>query len=119
MRFIEYLFNYKFIFSYVLKAQIHTITPVQSSSSPNIEEENELQQLRANLSNLTAQCSQLNEANLAWQQFHQNQIELFRNKLQDSVLLDENSTLEQIAQQILVHLDQLGIKSHTYLYFIF
>jgi len=64
--------------------------------------------LRINLSNLTVQCAQLDEANRAWQQFHQNQLEIFRNKLQDWILLDENSTLEQIAQQIVTQLDQLA-----------
>ncbi len=104
--------NFKLIFrNFCFKVQIHRSTPVQSAPSPNIEggEEEEIQQLRTNLSILTAQCTQLNEANLAWQQFHQNQLEIFRNKLQDWILLDENSTLEQIAQQIVIQFDQLGI----------
>jgi chromosome segregation ATPase len=85
------------------------MTPVQSAPSPHIEgADEEIQQLRTNLSNLTAQCAQLDEANRAWQQFHQNQLEIFRNKLQDWILLDENSTLEQLAQQIVIQLDQLA-----------
>lgn len=90
---------------FFLKVQIHRITPVQSSSTPTVEDE--VQQLRTNVTNLTAQVAQLDEANHAWQQFHQNQLEIFRNKLQNWILLDENSTLEQIAQQILLQLDQL------------
>ncbi len=64
--------------------------------------------MRTNLSNLTVQCAQLDEANRAWQQFHQNQLEIFRNKLQDWIPLDENFTLEQIAQQIVIHLNELA-----------
>jgi chromosome segregation ATPase len=91
---------------YFLKAQIHTIAPVQSAPSPDMHEE--IQQLRTNLSSLTAQCSQLDEANRAWQQFHQSQLEIFRNKLQDWIPLDDNFTLEQIAQQIVIHLNELA-----------
>jgi len=54
---------------------------------------------------LTTQSTQLDEDNRAWQQFHQNQLEIFREKLQNWISLDTNSTLEQIAQQIL---NQLG-----------
>jgi hypothetical protein len=100
--------NFEFIFSHIFKVQIHRITPVQSAPPPNIEGDEEIQQLRTNLSNLTAQCAQLDEANRAWQQFHENQLGIFRNKLQDWILLDENSTLEQIAQQIVIQLDQLA-----------
>ena len=59
------------------------------------------------LSTSSTRCSQLQEANRAWQQFHQNQVELFRSKLQDSISLDDNFNLEQIAQQILIHLNRL------------
>jgi hypothetical protein len=91
------------------KAQIHTITPFQSLPSSNIERETEeVRQLRTDLVSLTTQCAQLDEANRAWQQFHQNQLEIFRNKLQDWILFDDNSNLEQIAQQVIVQLDQLA-----------
>ncbi|CAF5118178.1 unnamed protein product, partial [Rotaria sp. Silwood1] len=89
----------------IQEVQIHRITPIQSTYSPNIEEE--LRQLRTDLTASSAHCLQLEEANRAWQQFHQNQLELFRHKLQDSIPLDDNFTLEQIAQQIFIHLQQL------------
>jgi phage host-nuclease inhibitor protein Gam len=74
--------------------QNQTITPVQSS---NIDE---IQQLQTNLSLPTTQHSQLDEANHAWQQFHQNQLEHFRNKLQDYIPLDESISFHQVAQLI-------------------
>ncbi|CAF1445487.1 unnamed protein product, partial [Rotaria sordida] len=89
----------------IQEIQIHRLTPVQSRYSPNIDEE--LRQLRTDLTASSAHCLQLEEANRAWQQFHQNQLELFRQKLQNSIPLDENFTLEQIAQQVLIHLQQL------------
>ncbi|CAF3671069.1 unnamed protein product [Adineta steineri] len=89
----------------VSEAQVHRITPVQAVFSTDMDEE--IQQLRINLASFTSQCSQLTEANLAWQQFHQNQLEIFRNKLHDCISLDDSSTLEQIAQHIINHLDEL------------
>lgn len=83
------------------------MTPVQSASSANITEE-ELQQLQNNLSGLTTQCLQLDEANRAWQQYHQTQLENFRKQLQDWISCDENDTLEQIGQRIILQLDQLA-----------
>ncbi len=87
--------------------QIHQLTPVQSASSQNINEE-EIQQLRTELTDLKIQCEKLAEANLAWQQYHQNQLDLFRKNLEDWIFLDENTTLEQIGQQIINQFDQLA-----------
>ncbi|CAM4859045.1 unnamed protein product [Rotaria socialis] len=89
----------------IQEVQIHRVTPVRSAHTPNIEEE--IRQLRADLSASSAHCLQLEEANRAWQQFHQSQLEIFRNKLQTSITLDDNFTLEQVAQQILIHFEQL------------
>ncbi|CAF2189339.1 unnamed protein product, partial [Rotaria magnacalcarata] len=89
----------------IQEVQIHRITPVRSAPTPNIEEE--MRQLRADLSASSAHCLQLEEANRAWQQFHQSQLEIFRNKLQTSITLDDNFTLEQLAEQILIHFEQL------------
>jgi hypothetical protein len=86
----------------LFKAQVHTITPVQSSTT----ESDEIQQLQTNLALLTTQCARFDEANRAWQQFHQNELESFRNKLQDWISLDVNSNLEQYAQQIVTQLEQ-------------
>ncbi|CAF4622746.1 unnamed protein product, partial [Rotaria socialis] len=89
----------------IQEVQIHRVTPVRSAHTPNIEEE--IRQLRADLSASSAHCLQLEEANRAWQQFHQSQLEIFRNKLQTSITIDDNFTLEQVAQQILIHFEQL------------
>jgi hypothetical protein len=56
---------------------------------------------------LTTQCAQLDEANRSWQQFHQTQLENFRDKLRNSFPLDNNVSFDDIAQQIVVHLDQV------------
>jgi hypothetical protein len=66
--------------------------------------ENELQQ---NLAVLTSQCAQLNEANRAWQQFHQTQLDNFRNKLQNSLPIDNTFSFDEIAQLISDHIHQL------------
>jgi predicted RNase H-like nuclease (RuvC/YqgF family) len=55
---------------------------------------------------LTTQCAQLDEANRAWQQFHQTQLDSFRNKLQNSLPIDNSLSLDDIAQHIVTHLDQ-------------
>lgn len=86
------------------------MSPVQStaSSSSNIERENdELEQLRANLLTQSRQCAQLEEANRAWQQYHQSQLDIFRQALKDWIQCDDQSTLEQIAQHIIIRLNQL------------
>ncbi|CAF1529407.1 unnamed protein product, partial [Rotaria sordida] len=84
---------------------LNIIPHVQSSNV--IEENEEIQQLKNNLATLTIQCTELDEANRAWQQYYQNQIELFHDKLQDWIPLDMNLTLEQIIHQIISYLNQL------------
>jgi hypothetical protein len=42
----------------------------------------------------------LNEANQAWQGFHQSQLDNFRTKVQDYIELDEDLSFDQIAEQI-------------------
>jgi hemerythrin-like domain-containing protein len=66
-----------------------------------IDQTGDEDELRQNLTVLTAQCAQLNEANRAWQQFQQAQLENFRNKLQDHLSLDENVSFDQAAQLII------------------
>ena len=60
----------------------------------------ELQQLRETVLALTAQCAQLDEANRAWQQYQQAQLDIFRTKLLDYVPMDENTPFDQMAQEI-------------------
>jgi hypothetical protein len=63
-------------------------------------ENEELQQLRENFAVLTSQYAQLNDANRAWQGFHQSQLDNFRTKVQDCIQLDEDLSFDEIAQQI-------------------
>ena len=55
--------------------------PLQTSD-PNVDwNSDEIVQLREQIENLNSQCSQLTETNLAWQTYHQNQLNQFRTKL--------------------------------------
>ena len=65
------------------------------------QEGEELRQLQESVTILTAQCAQLDEANRAWQQYHQTQLDSFRNKLVDQLPIDENTSLDEIGQQII------------------
>ncbi len=80
--------------------------PVHSSGVRDEGEAEELRQLRENVVVLTAQCAQLDVANRAWQQYHQTQSDDFRRKLHDYLPIDENISLDEMAQQIVNHLNQ-------------
>ncbi len=85
------LFSY---YLYVFQVPTHT-TP------SNIEQEtDEVRELRENFALLTFQYGQLNEANRAWQEFHQTQLDNFRSKVQDCIQTDVDVSFDQIAQQI-------------------
>jgi hypothetical protein len=66
-----------------------------------------VQSLRESLSAVTVQCAQLDEANRAWLQYHQNQLEAFRNKLQGCIPFEDELDLGQMAGKIVDHLDEL------------
>jgi chromosome segregation ATPase len=73
----------------------------------------EMRQLRADLAAASTHCSQLEEANRAWQQYQHDQVEAFRQRLQPEVpALDqtENASLDSMAQQILNQLNELHIE---------
>jgi exonuclease VII small subunit len=76
------------------------VTPVQSASPIINEHEQELQQLRHSVALLTNQCTQLDEANRAWQLYQQTQLDNFRNTIQNYLPIDETSSLDLVAQQI-------------------
>ncbi|CAF0830686.1 unnamed protein product [Adineta ricciae] len=82
----------------------HLVESVHSSNDDR--ETEEIEQLKLDVTRLTLQCAQLDEANRAWQQFHQNQLELLRERFQGWFQIDPNSSFEQIIQQIFVHLNQ-------------
>ncbi|CAF4779136.1 unnamed protein product, partial [Rotaria socialis] len=67
----------------------------------NGTEDEELGQLRETVALLTAQCTQLDEANRAWQQYLQTQVQDFRSKLQDYLPVNENISLDYVAEQII------------------
>ncbi|CAF5011746.1 unnamed protein product, partial [Rotaria socialis] len=67
----------------------------------NGTEDEELGQLRETVALLTAQCTQLDEANRAWQQYLQTQVQDFRSKLQDYLPVNENISLDYAAEQII------------------
>ena len=77
------------------------------------EREEEIRQLRSDLAAASAHCLQLEEANRAWQKYQYEQIESFRQKLQEQIPIFnqmENASLDFIAQQIINYLDQLNIQ---------
>ena len=77
------------------------MTPVQSASPLAHEHEKELTQLREANASLTAQCAQLDQANQAWLQYQQTQLDTFRNTFQNYLPIDDVSSLDQAAQQVL------------------
>ena len=57
-------------------------------------------QLQQNLAVLTTQCAQLQTANQAWQEFHQSQLENFRNKLKHNLPIENNFSFDEIADYL-------------------
>lgn len=80
--------------------------PIQNVNFDVKQYEDELHHLREDLAALTTQCGQLDEANRAWQQYHQTQLDSFRDRLQNSLPIENNLSLDDIAQNIVAHLDQ-------------
>ncbi len=75
--------------------------PIHTSANDDVERQaEEVQQLRESVATLTAQCSQLDEANRAWRLYQQTQADNFRTKLHDYLPIDENASFDDIAQQI-------------------
>ncbi|CAF3466351.1 unnamed protein product [Rotaria sp. Silwood2] len=92
------------------ETSLNIISHVQSSNMKQ-----EIEQLRNDLAITTTKCTQFDEANRAWQQYYQNQLELFHEKLQDWISLDANASLEQIAHQIAMYLNQLAYERNLLL----
>jgi molecular chaperone GrpE (heat shock protein) len=74
--------------------------PLQSSASNSEQETEEVRQLRENFAVLTSQYAQLTEANRAWQEFHQSQLDNFRRKVQECVQISDDFSFDQLAQDI-------------------
>ncbi len=58
---------------------------------------------------LQNQCTQLDNANRAWKQFYDNQMDLIKNKFQDYLDFDENLNFDQIFQIIATEFQQQKI----------
>jgi len=80
---------------------------MNQTNNENIQRSDNEDELRQNLAILTTQCAQLDEANRAWQQFQQAQLDNFRNKLQNNLSIDQNLSFDEIAQLIINYLHQL------------
>jgi len=57
---------------------------------------------------LQNQCTQLDQANRAWQLFYENQIDLIRNQFKDYLDFDKNLDFNQIIQIIVSEFHELG-----------
>ncbi len=80
---------------------------MNQTNNENIQRSDNEDELQQNLAILTIQCVQLDEANRAWQQFQQAQLDNFRNKLQNKLSIDQNLSFDEIAQLIINYLNQL------------
>jgi chromosome segregation ATPase len=81
------------------KQQIQELELLINNSEERNQQE-EINQLRTDLAMSSAQCLQLEEANNAWQQYQQTQLDHFRHILQEYLPLDENVSFDQAAQMI-------------------
>ena len=88
-------------------ATITNQTDKNNIEKSNIEYEEERRQLQENHATITIKCAQLDEANRAWQLFQQAQLDNFRDKLQNSLPIEDNFSFDQIAQFIVGHLNQI------------
>lgn len=84
----------------IFQVPIHT-------SAPEVQQNaDEIRQLQDNVAALTAQCAQLDEANRAWQLYQQKQVDDFRNKLNDYLSIDGNTSFDEMARQIVDQVTQ-------------
>ena len=63
-----------------------------------------MEELQEKITSLTAQCAQLDQTNRAWQSYQQAQLDNLRNKLMHHIPVDENMSLDEIAQQLVDHI---------------
>ena len=80
--------------------------PIHASGTDARQTVEELQQLREIVATLTAQCAELDEANRAWQLYHQTQADTFRTKLQEHLPIDESVSFDQIPEVIVNQLNK-------------
>ncbi|CAF3408658.1 unnamed protein product, partial [Rotaria sp. Silwood2] len=109
-RFNDLQNQYDILFNQVIELQ--EISTKQTGDNNNIkivenQRDDELQQLKEHIAILTTQCAQFDEANRAWQQFQQAQLDNFRNKFKHILLIDNNLSIDQIAQLLVDYLNHL------------
>lgn len=75
--------------------------PIHSSGIDVDQNAAEVEQLRESVASLTAQCAQLDEANRAWQLYHQTQADIFRTQLQEHLAIDESTPFDRIPDVII------------------
>ena len=75
---------------------------MQNAAPPSQEDE-----LREALSALTVQCSQLEEANRAWQLYQQTQLKNLQRALQTRIPIDERLSFDETTQQLVTYLEQV------------
>lgn len=56
---------------------------------------------------LQNQCTELDNANRAWQSFYDQQIEIVKNKLQEYISFTDNSTFDEMIQLIVDEFEQI------------
>jgi len=93
-KFVFIKFKFFLIFFFYLKS---------TDDDNNVKQENDLNTTLTILSN---RCAELDQANQAWQQFHQSQIENFQNILRDYIPLDGIISFDQAAQLIINEIDK-------------
>ncbi|CAM2716368.1 unnamed protein product [Rotaria socialis] len=91
----------------ILEDRYQSVQASQNSCPTTSKIDDKYNQFRTNVEQLTIQCKQLDEANCAWQQFQQTQLDNFKNEFQNYLSIEKNLTLDEIAQLILDYLNQV------------
>ncbi|CAF4970011.1 unnamed protein product [Rotaria sp. Silwood1] len=102
-RFNDLQNQYNTIFNRVIELEEISTKQTGDNNIQSIENQrnDELQQLQEHIVILTTQCAQFDEANRAWQQFQQAQLDNFRNKFKHILFIDNNLSLDQIGQLLI------------------
>jgi hypothetical protein len=82
-----------------LNKRDHFSDSISTQSTPLLINDHDAE-LRHNIEMLTTQCTQLDKANRAWQEYQLAQIDQFRNTLRDYLPLEENVSFDEAAQLI-------------------
>ena len=95
----------------MIRETLFDFSLLQNADVQNIDQGDEIQQLRSDLAAASTHCLQLEEANRAWQKYQHDQVESFTQNLQQQIPTlnpAENPSLDSIGQQIVNYLNQLN-----------